>query len=439
MRLLHTTTFELRSFLGEEKPPYAILSHTWGDDEVLYEDARGGSEKLQSCEKAGLSKVLTAAQKARGQKLHYIWIDTCCIDKSSSAELSEAINSMFAWYADAVICYAFLSDYTSLGGQDFEDELKQSRWFYRGWTLQELIAPFEVDFYDSTWSLFGNRFGLSAAISRITGIDESFLQAGTSCRHGHNCVNIRNCNDCQEGVGKRRIHRQLLARRLKAHGISSRMSWASRRSTTRPENIAYCLLGIFSVNMPLLYGEGGARAFQRLQQEIGRHSPDHTLLAWHGVIPYDRDSYRASFLGLAPSPLAFHEGHLFRPLQGEEGLGSMTLFGKGFNLDVYLSPSSGIEWSYLDHRSFTLRKRTPKAVETASGLWIAILNCTARNDYFTSPALIVEKTALTSNSFKRFNFNKDLLPRQECIARIAHGSNSCQVLGPGYQAKHFHL
>ncbi|KAK0631454.1 heterokaryon incompatibility protein-domain-containing protein [Immersiella caudata] len=231
MRLLNTRTLELEYFPAEEKPPYAILSHTWGTEEVLFEDARDGAAKLRACLKKGLAKVLKTAELALAGGYHYAWIDTCCIDKSSSAELSEAINSMFSWYRQSSVCYAFLEDYVH-----GKSNLGNSRWFTRGWTLQELIAPFDVRFYDSSWFMFGDRLRLSSRISKITSIDLLIL-------------------------------------------VSNKMSWAAHRETTRVEDIAYCLMGIFDVNMPLLYGEG-IKAFRRLQEEIVRRCNDQTILAW---------------------------------------------------------------------------------------------------------------------------------------------------------------
>ncbi|KAK0750496.1 heterokaryon incompatibility protein-domain-containing protein [Schizothecium vesticola] len=430
MRLLHTGTLEFETFFGD-LPLYAILSHTWGVDEVLYEDARHGGEELRRCKKAALSKVLMAAQIAQREKLDYIWIDTCCIDKSSSAELSDAINSMFKWYECAFVCYSYLSDYVDSEGQNRE-KLEKSRWFSRGWTLQELIAPIEVEFYDATWTVFGSRHGLSEEISRITGIDKPLLQRKHSfrpafCRHGDNESSIlRSCPDCRaaliqraqrKGVSSKGVIREgEIPRLLGGYGISSRMSWAARRSTTRAEDIAYCLLGIFDVNMPLLYGEGGVRAFQRLQQEIVRHSPDHSLFAWEGPVGSDSDSQRAGFPGLASSPMLFRDGHLFHPVP-EEGR-SMALSGKGFELDVYLAPCTCDFPIDMAFRSLTGRE-VP--------LWLAVLGCTRRNDHFTSPALILEETSASLNSFKRFKWKPDRdKDNYECLAVVSTGSGLYQ-------------
>ncbi|RYC55866.1 hypothetical protein CHU98_g10343 [Xylaria longipes] len=239
MRLLHTTTFELRDFVGEA-PKYAILSHTWGpaEDEVSYHDLISG--KWTSVDNAGAAKIRGFCALASKNGYEWGWVDTCCIDKTSSTELSESINSMYRWYLDSHICYALLPDAKE------KSDLRSSRWFKRGWTLQELLAPEEVEFYDGEWKEICIRSEAAKEISRFTGIAVEVL-----------------------------VDRKPLAR----FSAATRMSWAANRATTRGEDMAYCLLGIFGVNMPLLYGEG-SKAFQRLQEEILKTTEDYTLLAW---------------------------------------------------------------------------------------------------------------------------------------------------------------
>ena len=138
MHLIHVPTLKLVEYPYGDSPPYAILSHTWGspEDEVLFEDMINGPE--QAKRKPAFQKVDYTCAQARKEGLDYCWIDTCCIDKRSSAELQEAINSMFTWYQRATTCYAYLSDVTdALEDAQFEN----ARWFTRGWTLQELLAP----------------------------------------------------------------------------------------------------------------------------------------------------------------------------------------------------------------------------------------------------------------------------------------------------------
>lgn len=196
----------------------------------------------------------------------------CCIDQTSSAELTESINSMFRWYQDAAICYAYLADVAkNLRLSTIEKRLRKSRWFERGWTLQELIAPSEVVFYSMDWQQVGTKSELAACISDITHIDQLYL----------NGANV-----------------QLAS-------IAQRMSWAANRETSRDEDVAYCLLGIFDVNMPLIYGEG-TKAFQRLQEEIMKAYPeDHTLFAWGSVVSQFSRYVESDAHALGHEPIAW--------------------------------------------------------------------------------------------------------------------------------------
>ncbi|KUJ12715.1 HET-domain-containing protein [Mollisia scopiformis] len=263
MRLINTWSLELEEFFDNEIPPYAILSHRWQPDEVSFQDMQNGTGNLR----AGFTKIELVCGEASRRRLDYVWVDTVCIDKTSSAELSEAINSMYRWYKKAEICCVFLFDVGSRS--PVSDQLFcNACWWSRGWTLQELIAPSEVAFFDSSWNFLGTKESLQLEISEITGIDVKTL------------------------AGKY----------LERRSIAERMSWASKRSTTRLEDRAYCLLGLFGVNMPLLYGEG-ERAFIRLQEEIMKHSDDHSLFAWS----FSGGGYRGL---LAQSPAEFDCPHI---------------------------------------------------------------------------------------------------------------------------------
>ncbi|KAK5651412.1 hypothetical protein OQA88_12500 [Cercophora sp. LCS_1] len=244
MRLVNTITLELTEFVGSNLPQYAILSHTWETDEATFQDAQAGL--LRAGTSRGIQKVRNACELARDNNLDYCWIDTCCIDKSSSSELIEAINSMFQWYASARVCYAYLSD---LGPDDSIDALAGCRWFTRGWTLQELIAPSTLRFYDKSWAFRGTKRDYAELVSEITSVSESVL-----LRH----------------------------KALNSIPIGRRMSWAAGRQTTRIEDTAYSLLGIFGVNMPLIYGEG-QKAFMRLQEEIIRQNNDLSIFLWTSI------------------------------------------------------------------------------------------------------------------------------------------------------------
>jgi hypothetical protein len=255
MRLINCKSLELEEFFGNHIPDYAILSHTWGGEEVTFSDLP--LHQAPAIAKSGYRKIKHTCEQALRHGLYYAWIDTCCIDKTSSAELSEAINSMYVWYRDSTRCYAMLDDVST---NNVGTELGASRWFTRGWTLQELIAPPEVIFYDRNWIQLGTRQDLAASISKTTLIDEMVLYHGIA------------------SFGSR--HKPpMQAPRLDQFCIAKKMSWASLRKTTREEDIAYCLLGIFELNMPLLYGEGG-RAFVRLQEELMHRTDDDSILAW---------------------------------------------------------------------------------------------------------------------------------------------------------------
>ncbi|KAK4113264.1 hypothetical protein N656DRAFT_789283 [Canariomyces notabilis] len=228
MRLINTTTFQLEEFFDSMSPKYAILSHTWEKEEVLFSDM-ADIPRAQS--KIGFAKFQGACALAASKGFKHIWIDTCCIDKSSSAELSEAINSMYMWYTLSDVCFAYLCDVAQ------PSDLSRSRWFTRGWTLKELIAPRRVEVYSGTWEYLGEKRDLKL-ISRVSSsslVDECVL------------------------AGVVKPQDVSVARRMK-------------------EDEAYCLMGLFDVNMPLLYGEGG-KSFIRLQQEITKITNDQSILA----------------------------------------------------------------------------------------------------------------------------------------------------------------
>lgn len=245
MRLINTSTGLFEEFIGRNIPKYAILSHTWGEGEVSFKDMSDPARE----DKKGYKKIVKTCEMASQAGTPYAWVDTCCIDKSSSAELTEAINSMYRWYGGSEICYAYLSDLpasASVDSDTLHNALKKCRWFFRGWTLQELIAPRDVYFFDMEWNYIGSKRDLTPSLESITGINQNIL-----------------------------LHEQP----LKSVVVAERMSWAAHRKTTRVEDTAYCLLGIFDVNMPLLYGEE-ERAFRRLQEEIIKSTDDLSIFAW---------------------------------------------------------------------------------------------------------------------------------------------------------------
>ena len=279
MRLLHVDTLELHEF-DDKIPEYAILSHRWQDDEVSYKDVR----KRQNLSSQGWQKVENFCQLVQREKPHmqYAWIDTCCIDKRSSAELSEAINSMYMWYELAEVCFVYLSDVDRYSSDSAgEDSFRKSVWFTRSWTLQELIAPCDVYFVASNWlTIIGTKQTLAKPIADVTRIDVRLLEIPFYDFSGNK------------------------------FSIAQKMSWAATRVCARAEDRAYSLMGLFDVNMPLLYGEGGRKAFIRLQTEILKISDDESIFAWRRDLVRNRPQREAM---LAPSPRQFwHSNNIIR-------------------------------------------------------------------------------------------------------------------------------
>lgn len=230
----------------DDAPPYAILSHTWGADteEVTFKDLDEGTGK----EKAGYAKIRFCGKQADNDGLKYFWVDTCCINKPNHTELAEAITSMFRWYRNAAKCYVYLSD-VSIGEHidnqsqwTWESAFRNCRWFTRGWTLQELLAPASVEFFSREGKLLGDKKSLERQIHEVTGIPVEALRGNP----------------------------------LSNFSVVERMSWAAKRDTKRKEDKAYSLLGIFNVYIPFMYGEGD-NAFSRLEEEIEKISKRKSL------------------------------------------------------------------------------------------------------------------------------------------------------------------
>ncbi|KAK3984906.1 ankyrin repeat-containing domain protein [Cladorrhinum sp. PSN332] len=306
MRLLRTDLsdgrLELQEFMGDCGHKYAILSHAWGEGELTIQDIQASDGQS----KKGYSKVINCCSRAKAGGFEYVWIDTCCIDKTSSAELSEAINSMYRY-----------------------------RWFTRGWTLQELIAPSVVVFVDENWKDLGTKATLQEVILRRTNIPAAVL-AGN-------------------GPGNA--------------SVAQKMSWAARRQTTRVEDIAYCLLGIFGVNMPLLYGEG-ERAFIRLQEEIIKTSDDHSIFAWRS------DDSRSGLLATGPAAFADSGDVIARSHPGFDNR-PMSISNRGVHLNI---PFIGLD---------------------QEGLGLGLLNCTNTGSDNAVVAIYLCDTLLTMDRFER--------------------------------------
>ncbi|PMD18618.1 HET-domain-containing protein [Hyaloscypha hepaticicola] len=225
MRLLEYNNdggFSLTEYFESNIPKYAILSHRWGPEEVTFKDLLDGTSK----NKAGYSKVRFCGEQARGDDLQYFWVDTCCIDKSNAVELQEAINSMFRWYQDATKCYVYLQDVSRPRSDSADGSNDPGNRHFRK----------AIDFFSKEGKLLGNKASLERHICERTGIPINALRGSP----------------------------------LSDFSVLERMSWAASRETSRQEDKAYSLFGIFNVFLPIIYGEGLENAFQRLQEAVDK-------------------------------------------------------------------------------------------------------------------------------------------------------------------------
>ncbi|KAL1860501.1 hypothetical protein Daus18300_009133 [Diaporthe australafricana] len=304
MRLLNTTSLRFHS--GEHtdfrEKGYAVLSHRWMPQEITLDEFSSHVEELRLGESAlspQLEKIRGACETARSKGIKWIWIDSCCIDKRDLVETTEAINSMYRWYRGALLCIVYLYDVKKNKNEDINimdshifDRLgqdKPSEWFSRGWTLQELLAPRQMEFYDKEWVYIGTKKEMKTSIANITGIDEDYLTGNkdftTAC-------------------------------------IAQKMSWMAGRTTTKEEDIAYSMVGLFGITLTPVYGEG-MRAFTRLQESLlSSRFAEESLFAWKMPAVNAGDQYNVSSDGwaadewglLAPSPEWFADSGGIRRL-----------------------------------------------------------------------------------------------------------------------------
>ncbi|KAH9941248.1 HET-domain-containing protein [Epithele typhae] len=286
MWLLSTDRAELRFFNGplDVSEGFAILSHRWDDHEQTFEDVQ--ALRLQ-CKADGTNprklvctKIRESCKLAEKHGHKWLWIDTCCIDKRSSVELSEAVNSMFRYYSLSNICYAYLRDVPARSDEGWELKFKQSVWHDRAWTLQELIAPKLLLFVSSKWTSLGTKAEHAELINSITTVPAEVL---------------------------------CLEQDISEISIYDRMVWAAARRATKVEDEAYSLMGIFGINMPILYGEG-QHAFYRLQEEIMKTSTDTSLFAWGGW-----NNFRTPTASRSPSPQAESAGPDYCSIHEDSG------------------------------------------------------------------------------------------------------------------------
>ncbi|KAH6651366.1 heterokaryon incompatibility protein-domain-containing protein [Chaetomium tenue] len=458
MRLLNVSTREVEEFHGTNIPEYAILSHTWGTEEMTFHDMEAIARYRRSQQeppadlmprnadtpdamklmllstmlmafrgeraranrgpplpaltngyesdhsdssdarsqrgsmvpsvvlhpfehKAGYAKIAYACGQAEKDGFRYVWVDTCCIDKRSSAEVSEAVNSMFGWYQRAAVCYAFLEDvhfddYTE-AYMTWKDHFTNSRWFTRGWTLQELLAPRKVVFYARGWRLLGTKSSLVKHVAKITGVDELTL---------------------------------LEPKLVPNASVAQRMSWAANRTTTKPEDLAYSLMGLFGVHMPVIYGEGD-KAFLRLQEEIIKRSDDHTIFAW-GTLG-DEQAHAPHYPGQHPDldeidfdDLAGTTGILAQSPKDFAGMAHVVVSAPPPNQPItdYALTNKGLHITLDLARTPTTTTNPPSSntyTPNPSTTYLAILNCHAEHDPTAQLALLLTTTPTTPNLFVR--------------------------------------
>lgn len=346
---------------------YAILSHRWGkdEDEVSYDDMTSGDPTS----KKGYSKLLQCCKQAQSEGLGYVWVDTCCIDKRSSAELSEAITSMYTYYERSTVCYTYLDDVSidsEINETFLSSSFSKSLWFTRGWTLQELIAPKALKFFDQSWKLIGAKTGalISQAIEKITNIDAVVLNVTSA---------------------------------IKLASVAKKMSWAVGRTTKRVEDRAYSLMGLFSVYMAPMYGEG-THAFIRLQQAILQTSNDHSIFAWTSP---PSDTFSGGFeqvsTMLALSPDQFQDSQNFKPLartspihvEGGPNKFDYALTNAGLSIRLPILP-----------------------VKEIAGLYAAFLSCTEGESDYPSAVLLRTTSRTSHNHFWRTNSNEGPIERR---------------------------
>ncbi|KAF4913378.1 Vegetative incompatibility protein HET-E-1 [Colletotrichum fructicola] len=382
MIFLRTDTVELTKHISEYDPPlYAVLSHTWGPEEVMYEDLVGDRSKAVA--KAGFTKIREACRIAFEEyHLEYLWTDTCCTDRKNEAELNASINSSFRRFRSAALCIAYLSDfdYDPSSAHPKVDNsqlpyqlLRQSRWFTRSWTIQELIAPVRLLFYSRQWELFQERSQLVQLLYHITGIDPYALVGGDPAKIP----------------------------------VARRMYWAASRNATRLEDLAYSLHGLFDVEVAPNYGEGDTNAFIRLQEAILEKAKDPTIFAW-------RDDWSEEYFTwekceelihsgrlrdyLAKSPAYFsHVGHSFPA--------SMTRNDDGYpGTDIEDLNSDDDDWetsSVASFESSTTPVGSSASVPVRSGLNKAIAFLLENEALSTLFEAAIQKSSIGADRLRR--------------------------------------
>ncbi|KAJ8519460.1 hypothetical protein ONZ45_g3573 [Pleurotus djamor] len=287
---------------------YAILSHTWANRELGFRDVNveGGMGVGSLEKKEGYAKLDGMCRVAGEFMCRYVWFDAVCIDKSNTMEMEETIHSMWKWYQNAYICIVHLSN-TNLKlpsypanssvsptgprrrGDSKRKQLKEDPWFRRGWTLPELLAPKRIKFYLGDWTKMDQRVGRRFDICRVQ--EEGFDFGAEYVQFLRLVADAATVPVCAVKQFS-----------LRTHSAPEVFHWISKRITTRPEDLSYCLMGMLDIHIPIIYGEGHENAFYRLQSACLQSSPSRLIFHWFGM-PSPKNSM------IAADPSAFkHTG-----------------------------------------------------------------------------------------------------------------------------------
>jgi len=390
MRLLNTTTYELcdNPQADGKYAEYAILSHRWRNQEITYATLDSRALHNGTLENASARKVVAACARARQQGLDWIWIDSVCINKGDSAELSEALNTMLKWYRQAKVCYTYLDDVVARATKPDRNTFKSclpervargadSEWFERGWTLQELVTPRHLEFLDREGQFIGTKHDLAGIVSVITGIDAVYL------------------------IGKAQV---------RDTSVATRMSWQSARITTRVQDLAYSMLGLFGVFLNPTYSEG-MNAFRRLQYAIIEQSDDESIFAWKSANlpkPFQPKQWSEGEWGLfPPSPACFLDSgmcHVKGPCKRRAG--GYKLTQQGLEFPVYIRQAGHLvaadcpvpsRFEFASTLSLTIGQYRPVDLKVVVGTFLRVsLNCwqLCHEGYIFLPAIVVSKDPL---------------------------------------------
>ncbi|KAJ8454213.1 hypothetical protein ONZ45_g19390 [Pleurotus djamor] len=253
----------------EPHAQFAILSHRWEDEELLYADMRSLSGLAMK--KKGYAKFTSFVEAAKVYGCRYVWVDTFCINKDSSAELDESIRSMYNWYKSSHVCIVYLAgDQDSYPPDGNDLRSWNDEWFNRGWTLQELLAPKRLKFFWKDWSRVDD-----TPYDLIRDPDEQ-VQSPSKFK----------ASVIERGAGMSNY--DLLNYKPSPENAHLVFQWITQRRTTRPEDLAYCMIGLLDLQLPIAYGEGEERAFYRLQMECVQNTDNRSIFKWGSTLQASR-------------------------------------------------------------------------------------------------------------------------------------------------------